>query len=140
MESQKCKGSCLCGQVSYEVEIANSEFDLCHCSRCRKVTGSAHASGLYLPSEQFKWLSGEEHLIRYDIDEEETFSHCFCKICGSSMPYEYRPEKHIIVPAGTLDDEPGVIPDHNIFWASRAGWYTDPFKLTKYDEYSPEEE
>ncbi|MCF8069655.1 MAG: GFA family protein [Desulfobacterales bacterium] len=139
MSSKKCKGSCLCGQVSYEAEIKNYEFYLCHCSRCRKITGSAHVSSLYLPSDQFDWISGEDLLVRYDIDEDETFSNCFCKICGSSVPYEYHPEKHMIIPAGTLDEEPDVKPDCNIFWASRAGWYKDPLKLPTYDAYPPEQ-
>jgi len=135
MSSKKCKGSCLCGKITYEVEVANNEFYLCHCSRCQKVTGSSHVSSLYLPVDQFKWLSGEELIIRYDIDEDETFANSFCKVCGSSLPNEYRTEKHISIPAGTLDDDPEVTPDCNIFWASRARWYTDISKLPTFDEY-----
>lgn len=33
------KGSCLCGSVSYQFQIAENVFDVCHCSLCRKWTG-----------------------------------------------------------------------------------------------------
>ena len=35
------KGSCLCGQTSYEVEDAFDYAMFCHCSQCRRTTGAA---------------------------------------------------------------------------------------------------
>ena len=31
----------------------------------------------------------------------------------------------MIVPAGSLDDDPGIRPRYNIFWESRAPWYEE---------------
>jgi hypothetical protein len=45
--TQTVTGSCLCGAVSFEVSGAFDSFFLCHCSRCRKDTGSAHAANLF---------------------------------------------------------------------------------------------
>jgi hypothetical protein len=53
-------GSCLCGAVTYEVSKLFLSFVHCHCSRCCKATGSAHASNLRVPPDQFSWTSGQE--------------------------------------------------------------------------------
>ena len=39
------RGSCLCGSVKFEIERAAGPFELCHCARCRKVSGSAYLKG-----------------------------------------------------------------------------------------------
>lgn len=46
----KHAGSCLCGEVHYEIEGAFERFYLCHCTHCRKDTGSAHAANLFSSS------------------------------------------------------------------------------------------
>jgi hypothetical protein len=48
MAQSTLKGSCLCGVVKYEVTGEPSRFYHCHCSRCRKVTGTGHASNMFL--------------------------------------------------------------------------------------------
>ena len=52
------KGSCLCGEVTFEIEGDFDNFYLCHCERCRKDTGSAHAANLFSSTAKLKWLSG----------------------------------------------------------------------------------
>ncbi len=56
----KYLGSCLCGEVTYQVEGDFEKFYLCHCERCRKDTGSAHAANLFSSTAKLKWLSGQE--------------------------------------------------------------------------------
>jgi len=57
------RGSCLCGAVQYQVTGEAKRFYHCHCSRCRKPTGTGHASNLSLQPGALKWLSGEEHIL-----------------------------------------------------------------------------
>ena len=52
------KGTCLCGAVRYEVTGTPTEFDLCHCLRCREASGSAFMAELVFKSAEFQWLSG----------------------------------------------------------------------------------
>jgi hypothetical protein len=40
-------------------------FELCHCPRCRKVSGSAVMAGLYVKDEDFRFLAGKERLTKY---------------------------------------------------------------------------
>jgi hypothetical protein len=46
-------GSCLCGAVTFEVNPPTSKFVYCHCSRCRKATGDAHALGVGAAANYF---------------------------------------------------------------------------------------
>ena len=128
------KGSCLCGSVSYEIDPPIKVFQYCHCLRCRKFTGSAHASNIFVPPTQFRWLKGAELVGRFEELEAKYFATCFCKNCGSSLPWEVKGGGNVVVPAGTLDDDPGIKPQQSIFWDSRASWYEETCDLAKYSD------
>jgi hypothetical protein len=119
----KARGSCLCQAVAYEVELPAMRFVHCHCSRCRKATGTAHASNLVAPPSAFRWLAGEDSIARYDLPTAKSFATTFCTVCGSPLPHLTRSGSAVIVPAGSLDDDPGTRPEAHICWGSRASWY-----------------
>ena len=121
--SESIHGSCLCGQVSYRVSGPLQSFHLCHCSQCRKSTGSAHAANIFAEAEQIEWLSGEDLIKRYTPDKEDVISKCFCSHCGSLVPYVSLKSGKLIIPAGSLDSESAIDPVDNIFWSDRADWY-----------------
>ncbi|PHS69492.1 MAG: aldehyde-activating protein [Methylophaga sp.] len=134
MEHSKISGSCLCGEIRYQFVGPIKVFQYCHCSRCQKVTGSAHASNIIVDPEQFQWLSGEVFLGRFELPDTKHFASSFCKQCGSSMPWLTKSGRALIVPAGTLDKDPQQKPVHNIFYADKAPWYNDVNALPKYDK------
>lgn len=134
MTTNKLSGSCLCGEVSYQFDEDIKVFQYCHCSRCQKFTGSAHAANIIIGPENFQWLSGEESVGRFELAEARHFATSFCKKCGSSLPWLTQSGKAYVIPAGTLDDSPSIKPMHNIYYADKAEWYEDACKLTRYDE------
>lgn len=132
--TNQARGSCLCGRVTYEIDGNAGIFQYCHCSRCRKFTGSAHAANIIVRPEQFRWLSGEEFVGRFEPEDAKHFATSFCQHCGSSLPWLGKSKKAVVVPAGTLDTDPEIRPFQNIFWNSRALWYEEASDLPKYDE------
>ncbi len=128
------KGTCLCRSITYEIEPPFKLFQYCHCSRCRKFTGSLHSANLILPVTQFTWVKGQELVGRYDFPEAKYLTTAFCKKCGSSLPWEAKGGKNIVVPAGTLDEDPGIKPIQNVYWGSRASWCVETGELPKYEE------
>lgn len=132
--SESITGSCLCQSVKYEYVGPEFVFQYCHCSRCRKFTGSAHAANIIIDPKQFKWLSGEELLGRFEQPDVAHFATCFCKNCGSSLPWLAKSGRSVVIPAGTLDQDPGIRPKQNIFWGSRAVWREAVEDLPKHDE------
>lgn len=114
-------GSCLCGSVRFEVVGAFDGFYLCHCSRCRKDTGSAHASNLFSTTARLLWLAGEAQVTGYKLPGTR-HQRAFCAGCGSAMPTRQRDGGLLVVPAGSLDGDPGVRPTAHIFCDDKAGW------------------
>jgi len=129
----KVSGSCLCGEVSYQYVGPIKVFQYCHCTRCRKFTGSAYASNIIIDPVQFQWLSGEGSLGRFEHADAKHFATSFCKNCGSLLPWLTKSGKAMVVTAGTLDDDPEVKPVHNIFMADKAPWYLETGELKQYD-------
>jgi len=136
MSDSKVSGSCLCGEVRYVVVGETLRFSHCHCQRCRKATGTGHATNLLLsPVTGITWLDGEDLLSRYKVPEAERFYNCFCTKCGSPMPRVIPEIDAVLIPAGSLDTEPPIKPQHNIFWDSRADWSCEANGLPVYTEY-----
>ena len=135
--SKSIKGSCLCGAVSYQFHGPEYVFQYCHCSRCRKFTGSAYASNIIISPEQFEWLTGADQIGRYEHPEAKHFATCFCRQGGSSLPWAAQSGGAMIIPAGTLDEDPEIRPSQNIFWESRAAWREAVEALPHFDELPP---
>jgi len=133
-------GNCLCGAVRYEIRGAVQRFYHCHCRRCRKTTGTGHASNLLVtPLDSLVWVTGEELLRRYKVPEAERFFNNFCSQCGSPMPRPVPALDGVLVPAGTLNDEPPVTPQARIFWDSRAQWSCSGDGIPTWPEYPPQQ-
>ena len=130
-------GSCLCGAVKYEISGNLGIFQYCHCSRCRKFTGSAFAANIFVSPTDFRWLQGEDKVGRFELEGAKHFATCFCQCCGSSLPWHTQSGRAVIVPAGTLDADPGLRPQGNTFYVFDAPWYVEPNELPKFAELPP---
>lgn len=115
----KHSGSCLCGAVAFEIDGEFDKFFLCHCSRCRKFSGTAHASNLFASNAEITWLSGEDRIGTYQVPETR-FVKMFCSECGSPVPRQSG--SMLMVPAGSLDTPVEIEPTAHIFFADRANW------------------
>ncbi len=135
MAAEKYTGSCLCGSVRFEIAPPFTAFRYCHCSRCRKASGSAHAANVFVPSGQFAWLAGESSVSHFDLPGAKRFSVSFCSKCGTRVPHKVRERDDYLIPAGILDSDPGKRPENNIFWGSKAAWYLEPAEIPKHTEY-----
>src|SRR5262249_19835549 len=120
------RGSCLCGGVQFQARKAQGPFELCHCSRCRKVTGSAFAAGFYVTPDDFRLLQGQELIRVYEAPifrDPPAYPSCFCSRCGSPVPDAFSCAPLIEIPAGCLDDDPGLRPEMHIYVECRAPWF-----------------
>jgi len=133
MNETMLRGSCLCGGVAYEMSPPFVFFHQCHCCRCRKSSGSAHSANILVKADQFRWTRGEELVNRWELPEAQFYCTGWCSVCGSALPWQSRNKKGYLVPAGTLDDDPGSRPENNIYWASRAPWYANLSDLPTVD-------
>lgn len=128
------RGSCLCGRVSFELDQAVGPFELCHCSRCRKSSGSAFVAALGVKAEDFRFLSGEDSITSFELpvrDRPPAYGSYFCRFCGSPAPHPPA-SGWFEIAAGLLDDDPGVEPDKHIYVEGKAAWWTIDDDLPSY--------
>ena len=78
------QGSCLCGAVRYEVARQFRMLYFCHCSKCRRFTGSGNSSLLATRIDNLRWISGTEHL--HEFAAPSGYYAVSCSRCGSPMP------------------------------------------------------
>lgn len=117
-------GSCQCGAVRFEVAGEFQQFFLCHCSRCRKDTGSAHAANLFSTTARLAWLSGQDRIKTWRVPGTR-HERSFCGDCGAAVPGLQMGGVLLVVPAGALDSPLDRRPDAHLCVASRAAWDND---------------
>lgn len=119
-------GRCLCGAVKYEVRGEPFQSGLCHCTICRKLTGSSFSATANWHSDQFR-MTGE--LRTYE-------RRSFCPNCGSRLFFLY--DAGVEVFLGTLDAAPNDIkPMVEVWTIRREHWLPTVPGVALYSENSP---
>ena len=135
--AEAIRGGCHCGGVRFAIARAVGPFELCHCSRCRKASGSAFVAGLGVRASDFRLLSGADLIQTYEapiLEQLPAYSVSFCSRCGSPVPKPPPGASWFEIPAGLLEDDPLRRPDKHIFIDGKSAWFriTDSLpQLTK---------
>ncbi len=130
--TKRLKGGCLCGDVRYTVA---DEFDyalICHCSQCRRATGSAFKPFGGIARDKLKVTRGK---VRRFGSASTHNAHCHS--CGSLLYSIVQRGKMAHVTYGTLTDAPSLKPTAHIFVASKAPWYEILDDLPRHDGFPP---
>jgi len=130
------QGSCLCGEVAFEIAGRPQGLMYCHCSRCRRARSAAHGSNLFFKPEQIRWLRGESLVKYYKDPSARSFTTTFCGKCGSGAPSVNLQRQVAHVPAGSLDTDPGMTATR-IFVGSKPGWVEITDSLPQFAELPP---
>jgi hypothetical protein len=115
-------GGCLCGGVRYEVRGPFLRASHCHCSRCRRHSGTAMCTQGRVRREDFRLLAGAD-LVRSFAPASGAAVKAFCSVCGSSLFGGTWPEgPEVSIRLGTIDGDPGIRPQYHTFVGSKAVW------------------
>jgi hypothetical protein len=128
-------GKCLCGGVTY---AAPDEFLYalnCHCSKCRRATGSAFKPFAGIERSKLKLTGGGNSLMIYG--DENGAHDVHCKACGSLLFSVVREGAYVHVAMGTLVDDPAIRPTAHIFVGSKAPWFAITDSLHQYQAHVP---
>jgi len=120
VEPPLLRGSCLCGAVQYAVADAFEYALNCHCSQCRRSTGSAFKPLAGIARSALEIVHGGDAIMTYGGDEGHDVH---CRLCGSLLFSVVRQGEYVHVAMGTLRDEPAIRPSMHIFVGSKAAWY-----------------
>lgn len=122
-------GGCYCGAVRYEVSDAFSYAVNCHCSGCRRATGSAFKPFAGIGSEHLRLVAGGDRTLVYG---GEAAHDVHCGTCGSLLYSMLDHGRKAHVAMGTLADAPSIQPSAHIFVASKAPWHEITDDLPQY--------
>jgi hypothetical protein len=129
-------GSCLCKKVKFQYSGEAMGLGSCHCSKCRKVSGTGSNVVLIAPTRNFSWIEGENYIKSFRM--EDGWVSTFCSECGSPLPQSNNEGVSMWVPAGVLDDNPELTILAHTQVASKAAWDSIPEGVLQYDDdYEP---
>lgn len=114
------KGSCLCGKCIFDLKGNIGPVAKCHCSKCRKVSGTGSNAVHWARPENIEWVSGYENIKTFK--KSDGWSSTFCNECGSPLPMLIQDGKTWVVPAGLLDEDPGVGVRAHIWTEGKPEW------------------
>lgn len=128
------KGQCHCGTVRFEFDGEPSEAGYCHCSLCRKLSGSAFATYIEVAARDFRIHAGANRLATYSLTER--LSKTFCEVCGTTLFTEHASYPGFVyLSLGVLDDDDGIVPTYHQFVASKARWFDIHDDLPQFREW-----
>lgn len=128
--SRTLAGRCLCGAVCYTVADEFVYAAICHCSDCRRATGSAFKPFAGIERDKLSITRGEDSLLIYGA---ELAHDTRCKVCGSFLFSVVRDGLFVHVAMGTLLEDPTIRPTEHIFVGSKAPWFTIEDDLPQYE-------
>ncbi|HEY7608805.1 MAG TPA: GFA family protein [Alphaproteobacteria bacterium] len=113
-------GGCLCGAVRYEVDADRLEHaSYCHCTMCRRASGSAFGVSARAPAAKLRWTGREPKCYR----SSKIAVRAFCPDCGSPIYFQYDARPHYYaVAVGSLDDPGAVKPELHYGIESHIPW------------------
>ena len=130
------EGSCLCGNISYEVQGELSDFGYCHCRSCRKASGSAHGANAALARADFS-LSDPQGFLR-EFESSPGKFRAFCSNCGSPIYAHLVTSRDLIrIRLGTLDSTFSKHAQAHTFVSDKASWEIIGDDTPQFEEWAP---
>jgi len=114
-------GECNCGSIAFETNAEISGVFVCHCSICRRCTGSNGIAVIIVPNDKFRWIRGEDLVTTWEKPDHDWLT-SFCQICGSTLPGP-NDDTNMFIPAGLINEEiENLRVIHHIYVNSKASW------------------
>ena len=115
-------GRCLCGTVRFEIAGDLGPIAFCHCTECRRASGSAFAANANVVKGEHRFSSGAAALVEYESSPGKF--RAFCGRCGSPMYSRTAAEPETLrIRLGTLDQDPGGRPRLHVWTSEKAAWF-----------------
>ncbi|PJA32384.1 MAG: hypothetical protein CO187_04245 [Zetaproteobacteria bacterium CG_4_9_14_3_um_filter_53_7] len=129
-------GSCLCGQVRYEIDGEMGPITHCHCPSCQKAHATAFSSVSRVELDDLTFITGASLLKFYESSPGK--KRYFCSNCGSQIYAKREDQNHYIFRMGTIDGDPGARPAQHIFTRYKAPWYNIHDDIPEFSEWPVE--
>lgn len=116
------EGGCLCGKIRYSCTAQPISTVHCHCTDCRRIGGTAHATHTVIPKAAFT-IAGVPREYARLADSGNEIVRRFCPDCASAIFHTREGlENMIVVRTSSMDDPELVTPERAIFTDSAVSW------------------
>jgi hypothetical protein len=130
------RGSCLCKNILYEIAGEIGDFGYCHCTSCRKASGSAHAANAPIERADFRLIRGAESLREFESSPGKF--RVFCSNCGAPIfAYIDSNRDTIRIRLGSLDTSFAEQPKAHTWVSDKADWEPIDDGLPQFSEWAP---
>jgi hypothetical protein len=127
------RGGCLCGKVQYQIDHGMGPIIYCHCTRCRKSSGSAFVTSTEIKRANFHITAGQE-LIKKFVNPGAV-DRFFCSECGSQLYSQRMATPEVMrIRLGTIDTVFEERVSAHIFVGSKAPWHEIADEAIQYQE------
>ncbi|NBA93883.1 GFA family protein [Pseudomonas sp. R5(2019)] len=114
----KKQGRCLCGAVTFTVELKHPTFSACHCSMCRQWAGGP---AMAVDTETAPVYASEEHIKVFS--SSDWAERGFCDTCGTHLFYRLKQGGFYSVPLGLLQGPENWTFDLQVYIDEKPAWY-----------------
>lgn len=115
-------GGCQCGEVRYRINGQPVRITVCHCSECKKQSGSAFGMSLTVREAEFAVMRGTPRTWSRSSDSGNVVTGCFCGTCGTRLFHLIAIAGLLNVKPGTLDNFAGIAPRFEAWTSRKAPW------------------
>ncbi|KFY66908.1 hypothetical protein V496_01846 [Pseudogymnoascus sp. VKM F-4515 (FW-2607)] len=129
-------GSCKCSAIKIEMQGGPDMLGLCHCTNCRKSTGSTYSTNAVFAKSAFTIISGEPKVYEAKGGSGNPAFVNFCGNCSSAMWTETPLRSNIVViKVGILDGDAleKLAPKLETFTSRRPSWVTSVDEATQFE-------
>jgi hypothetical protein len=127
------RGKCLCGDIEFQAEEVPGMVFNCHCTRCRKSTGSAFATQVFAQRSSLKFIKGKDKLTEY---ESTGGMRTFCSKCGSRlMNYGKGDVDYLSVAISSIEEPNKLRPNADCFLSTKLDWCEKDKGIESFDEF-----
>jgi len=131
--AQAIGGSCSCGTVRYEFDGPADRMIHCHCMYCRKARSAPFSTNVFIDRDRFRWIAGAESLVYFEDKGSAHLPVSFCRNCSAPAPAHLDGSGRMMIPAGSIDQDPGIRPQAHTYVGSKAPWVEITDDLPQYE-------
>lgn len=129
------KGSCLCGEITYQIKDKPLFIHACHCTTCQKITGTSYWLSMFVLEHDFEILTGKPEIV-YPPQQYGVAAKHYCGKCGCNIYGTHTYLANLVLPAtGTFEDTSWFEPQAHIFTRSKQPWVQIPKDIPSFEKF-----
>jgi len=128
----KVDGHCHCGLITYEAEVDPERVEICHCTDCQTLSGSAFRTVVPVIEGRFAISSGQPRTYVKTAESGNRRAQLFCPDCGTPIcSTDAGGGASVYLRVGTVRQRDALVPKKQYWFRSAQHWIADIAALPK---------